>query len=181
MEKLNKVETVREKTGVSYEDAKDALEKCDYDMLDAIVYLEQQGKVTAHTAHYTTSDDKSAASTEMAIAQKEYEESSKKTRASEVVDRFVETAKRLCARGLEVSFVVEREGKQVIALPVLILLILILFLFPATIPVLIVGLFFGFRYRFEGLNTTSVDINDAMGKVADQAESFKNDVMGDKN
>ena len=35
MDKLEKVEKLRAKTGVSYEDAKNALEACDYDLLDA--------------------------------------------------------------------------------------------------------------------------------------------------
>ena len=41
MDKLEKVEKLREKTGVSYEEAKNALEACDYDLLDAIIYLEK--------------------------------------------------------------------------------------------------------------------------------------------
>ena len=41
MDQLEKVEKIREKTGVSYEDAKSALEACNYDLLDAIVYLEK--------------------------------------------------------------------------------------------------------------------------------------------
>ena len=45
MELLEKVEKIREKTGVSYEEAKAALEACDEDVLDALVYLENQGKI----------------------------------------------------------------------------------------------------------------------------------------
>ena len=45
MDNLEKVERIREKTGVSYEDAKIALEASGNDMLDAIVYLEKLGKV----------------------------------------------------------------------------------------------------------------------------------------
>ena len=37
MEMLEKVELVREKTGVSYQEARDALEATDYDVLDAII------------------------------------------------------------------------------------------------------------------------------------------------
>ena len=46
MDKLEKVEKLRAKTGVSYEDAKNALEACDYDLLDAIIYLEKLDKET---------------------------------------------------------------------------------------------------------------------------------------
>ena len=45
MENFEKVEKLREKTGVSYEDAKKVLEENNYDMLDAIIELERQGKV----------------------------------------------------------------------------------------------------------------------------------------
>ena len=38
---VRKGRKIREKTGVSYEDAKSALEACNYDLLDAIVYLEK--------------------------------------------------------------------------------------------------------------------------------------------
>ena len=46
MEQLEKVERLREKTGCTYEEAKAALEASNWDMLDAIVYLENQGKMT---------------------------------------------------------------------------------------------------------------------------------------
>ena len=45
MEMMEKVERLREKANVSYEEAKDALEQANGDLLDAIVLLERQGKV----------------------------------------------------------------------------------------------------------------------------------------
>ncbi|MBR3158920.1 MAG: DUF4342 domain-containing protein [Atopobiaceae bacterium] len=182
MEKLDKVEIVRQKTGVTYEEARSALEQTDYDVLDAIVLLEQQGKAhtQTRTAHHTTTAEESALSSQMVEAQQAYERSSRRTGFSEVFARLMESLKRLCARGLEVSFVVERNGEQVLTIPVLILVILILFLFPATIPLLIVGLFFGFRYHFEGVGDTSINVNDIMDRAADGAESIKNNVMGNE-
>ena len=41
MENLEKVELIREKCGVSYEEAKNALEACDYDVLEAIIAIER--------------------------------------------------------------------------------------------------------------------------------------------
>ena len=40
MEHFEMVEKLRQKANVSYEEAKDALEKCDWDMLDALVLLD---------------------------------------------------------------------------------------------------------------------------------------------
>ena len=45
MEMIEKVERLREKADVTYEEAKAALEQSDGDLLDAMVLLERQGKV----------------------------------------------------------------------------------------------------------------------------------------
>ena len=56
MEMIEKVERLREKANVSYEEAKAALEQTGGDLLDAIVLLERQGKVK-EPAHSTFSTE----------------------------------------------------------------------------------------------------------------------------
>ncbi len=41
MENLEKIDEIRNRTGVSYRLAKDALEKCDGDLVEALIYLEE--------------------------------------------------------------------------------------------------------------------------------------------
>ena len=48
MDHLEMVEKLAQKAGVSYEDAKMALEACGWDMLDALVYLEKLGLSLIH-------------------------------------------------------------------------------------------------------------------------------------
>ena len=48
MEEFTKVEKLREATGVTFEDARNAIRACDGDMIDAMVYLEKLGKVTTY-------------------------------------------------------------------------------------------------------------------------------------
>ena len=45
MDNFEKVERLREKADVTYDEAKRALEACNWDMLDALIYLETLGKV----------------------------------------------------------------------------------------------------------------------------------------
>ncbi len=45
MEKLEKVDIVRERTGTTYEKAKEALENNEWDVVEAIIELEKQKKV----------------------------------------------------------------------------------------------------------------------------------------
>jgi len=42
---LELIEMLREKARVSYEEAKEALEKCNGDIVDALIYLEKQDKI----------------------------------------------------------------------------------------------------------------------------------------
>lgn len=42
---LEQIDLLRERANVSYEDAKDALEKCDNKIVDAIIYLEKAEKI----------------------------------------------------------------------------------------------------------------------------------------
>ncbi len=45
MEKFKLVDKLKNKANISYEEAKDALEKSNWDMLEAMLYLEAHGKV----------------------------------------------------------------------------------------------------------------------------------------
>lgn len=44
---LELIEKLKEKVNVSYEDAKEALEKCNGDLVDALIYLEKGDKIKA--------------------------------------------------------------------------------------------------------------------------------------
>ena len=58
MDHFEMVEKLRTKANVSYEEAKAALEKTDWDVLDALVLLENEGKVkdAEPAREYTTQD-----------------------------------------------------------------------------------------------------------------------------
>lgn len=175
MEKLEKVELVREKCGVSYEEARDALEACGYDVLDAIVRLEREGKARTQTTTFTTSSEQpTRVSPEMEQAQSEYAEQTRKTRFGEWWGRFCEQVKHVLRAGIDMTFVAERHGQRSISIPVLFLVIGLL-AWGATFWLLIIGLFFGFRYRIEGASAFTIDVNDAMDKVADVATSIRDD------
>lgn len=172
MEKLEKVEKLREKTGVTYEDAKAALVACDYDLLDAIVYLEKLGKIKSpEKTSYTTTLQ--APSKEFERAQASYEDSCKKSTIGDGVDRFISWAGDLLKKSCKSTFHVEHEGKQVVAVPLLVFILLLIFAFWITLPLMIVGLFFDYKYHFEGIN--KIDVNEVCDKASAAAMNMKND------
>ena len=179
METLEKVELIREKTGVGYDDAKVALEAAEGDVLDAIIWLERMGKASTQTASYSTSAHaRGPVSPEMVQAQASYEESAKRSKAGEGFSNLFNALKRLAKKGLESNFVVERGGKDIVTVPVLILVALTL-LWGASIPLLVIGLFLGCHYRFDGAGELGNGVNQVMDAAASSAEGIKNVVMGD--
>ena len=182
MEKLEKVELIREKTGVSYEDAKAALDACDDDVLDALVWLEREGKVAPRTASYSTGaagQVPPVPSAEMVQAQVAYERSSEKSKFGKAWESFCAEAKRLWDKSLAITFVAERGGERVVTLPVLVPILGLLF-WGATIWLLIIGLFFGFRYHLEGARPVTVDVNGAMDWAAEKADAIKSEFVKDE-
>jgi len=190
MEKLEKVELVREKCNVSYEEAREALEACDYDVLDAIVMLEQAATVTKQmpqadapapevipTIEANQDGEAAYELPEMSAdtAQAEAPKEPKTSRAAGAWKRFCTRCKELWQAGMAMTFVAERQGEQLFVLPVAVV-VLGLLVWGASLWLLVIGLFLGCRYRIEGQGKVAETVNDAMGKVADAADSIKESV-----
>ncbi|MCL2057662.1 MAG: hypothetical protein FWH01_01195 [Oscillospiraceae bacterium] len=61
MASIEMVEKLRSRAGVTYEDAREALDSSDDDMLDALIWLEKNGKtVPPRVSYYTTDSNKGA-------------------------------------------------------------------------------------------------------------------------
>ena len=68
-----------------------------------------------------------------------------------------------------------KDGHRKLGMPITAFLVLLLVGFWVLIPLMIVGLFFDFKYRFAGPDLGKEIINDAMGKANNVAESIKNE------
>ena len=176
MDKLEKVELIREKTGVSYDDANAALEANKNDVLEPIIWLERLGKVQEQTATFTTAYTGTAPiSPEMAQAQTSYEQASEKGKFGKWVERVGAEFRRILKASLDTSFVITRHNERVFSMPVLVV-ILGIFLWWATFPLLVVGLFLDCHYSFQGLNPITVDVNEVMDNAANIVSEIKSDV-----
>ena len=170
MEHMEMVEKLMEKANVSYAEAKQALENNNWDMLDALIELERQGKVRTGqgTVHYTTESEKEQ--------QKTQPESTRAQDARSGWEEFWSGFCRLIRRGMQNSFVAQRHGETIISIPVLLLIVLLCVGFWIILPLMIVGLFCECRYSFRGPDLGRKDVNDAMGKASKYADDLKNSV-----
>lgn len=176
MENFEKVEALREKANVSFEDAKVALEACNYDMLDAMIYLERQGKVNAgSTASYTTFSGTDT-SQEFEQAQKSYEDSCKRTSFGEVMGKFGKWCGRVIQKSVEIDFCVTKGDKLLLRVPVLALVLALLLAFWLLAILLVVGLFCGCKYYFWGMDdTATIKINRICEQASETCEGIKKD------
>ena len=172
-EKLEKVELVREKTGVSYEDARAALEQTDYDLLDAVVLLERQGKTSKHSASNSTAHADDGSNTQMVEAQLIYENDTKRMGFEEKLNRLFVWIQNLLRRSLDIKLVATKHGVQSFSIPLLLVILLLILAFWIVLPLLVVSLFFDFRYHFEGISSITVDLNDLSQKASDTADYIK--------
>ena len=162
------VELLRQKANVSYEEAKAALEAADWDLLDAIVLLEREGKVPENDARFSTKAEEKA------------EEPKKKKERDGAFQDGARTVggifRRMLNYGNRNYIVASRDGKEVISLP-LTAFVLLLLIPPITIwlmlVLLIIGLFFGLRYSLRGDHPSNEKVNEYIHKAEDAAERVK--------
>ena len=164
------VELLRDKAGVSYEEAQDALERANWDPLDAVLLLEQAERTRMGGGEYST---KAPDAEEERDTQKEHKG------AREAGRWLGRTIRKLVRIGNANHFVVTRKGCEVLSLPVTAFAVLLICLFWCVAVVLVVGLFCGLRYSFRGPNLGKQAINDAINRAADMAESVREDLMRD--
>ena len=176
MEKIEMVEKLKSKANISYEEAKVALEQVNWDILDAIVYLERSGKI-----------DKPSVSTYFT---NEYEETpkenfnqiieSKERKKEKFSESFFETICRIIDKGNTILFVIKKNNKVVLKLPITVIVLLILFTFSTIILLLIVGLFFEMEFSLEGYNMENSEINKYLKSISKYVIKIKNDFKRDK-
>lgn len=170
-QQMELVEKLVEKTGLSYTECREALEKNEWDALDAMIWLESQGKVNGKTtASYTTYTPYSSPKT--GANKGEGTENFKKQAKS-----FGEWLKSVLEKGNTNCLVVSRKNENIISIPVTVFIILLLLLFWVIVPLMIVSLFFSFRYSFSGPDLGKDSVNNAMGKATDVADSIKNEIV----
>jgi hypothetical protein len=169
MDNFEKVEKLREHANVTYEEAKQALENSNWDILDAMIYLEQNGKVKGpEKSSYTTKDEN---------IKIDIEDKEPKKDAKNLWRRFWDWCREWIRKGNNNSVCVDRNDREVIKMPINVLIVLIICSASTVFWVILISLFFNFRYRFVGPDIRKVDfdINETFDKAADTVENIKNE------
>ena len=181
---LELVEKLVEKTGLSYGEAKQALERTDWDILEAIIQLEAQGKVNnGKTAQYSTNNENNNGQENQQSQQskqgkqgKQYKDGCQSGESFKKASKnFGDFIKEIFDKGNKNCLVMHRNDEKKIELPVTAFVVLLIFCFWVIIPLMIVALFFGCRFSFSGSELGKESVNSAMGKATDIADNIKSE------
>jgi len=144
---LEKIDQLKSRVNVSYNDAKEALENTEGDILEAIIYLEENGKINTN---------------------EEKQESSSKSGC-----KVVDWCKNLLKKGNSNFLVISKKETTVLRISLTIAAILVIAAPYVSIPAFILAFFTGYSIRFSGSDIEKTKANDAVNKASKTAEDIK--------
>lgn len=198
MENYQKVEQLVNKTGCSYEEAKTALEECGWDMLDAVISLERDGKIEKAAAVQNAEEpveitpevsaEKVSGGNSQQITYRVEENSGgnankegsgKAEGGAKREHKLWNRIKRIMVNNRMI--ILRGNGQQIIDLPIIVPVIALIAFFWATLLLAGLAMLFGCRFHFEGEDLGKTNINSTMDKASDYAEKVRNDFAGKAN
>ena len=147
---LDQIDELRKRTNASYQDAKDALEKCNGDLLEALIFIEKEKKAKP------TEED-----------------------ATDHLNNFIQAVKKIIKKGNETKFIIKKRDSIILSLPVTVVVIVTVIAPYITVFSIILALLTGYRIRFQGKNGEDMKVNDTIDKVSDTVVNIKKKLVDD--
>ncbi len=171
MDEFEKVERLRQRANVTYEEARDALKACDGDLLDAMVYLEKLGKVNSpENSTYKTNYEEQTQYQDVQSTVEEHEKESSRTFGQKLKHFVSIVIQKLRDNSIQIC----KKDKEVVMLPLWAAVIIIAFAWEIVLVAFIVSLFFDCHYSIVGKDDMKA-ANKAMNKAEEAAEYVKNE------
>lgn len=177
MDKIKLVDKLRTKANISYEEAKTALENNSWDILDAMMYLEEMGRVKkpSISVFYTNEDKESYTAygeVNKTDENRDYRSNESKNNYNGIFEAIIKVIDTCNNIFIEIM----RKGTILLRVPLTVLILLFFFAFWIIIPLMIVALFFEIEFL---LATNRVDmgklneVNKIFSKMSKAAQDIK--------
>ena len=184
MTELEKVEKLREKADVSFQEAKEALDAANGDILDALIYLEANGKAVvpagggyfAGSGYYAGGGyyaEDGTNSTHSETGGNKSSNNSNNETFGDMLKRFGRFCLMLLRKGNSNYLEAAKNGEPVFSCPVTIVVLFLMFFFWVTIPLFVISLFCGLRYSFRGSDLGRDSVNKVMDSASDVVDEVK--------
>lgn len=177
---LEQVERLREKANISFEDAKTALEATEGDLLNALIYLEKQGKVAPPPGEGFYSSENASQAEEEKAGEKKKQETYHGETFGDMMKRFGRFCGKVLHKGNTNYLEAEKGDSVVFSMPVTVVIVLTVFLFWVVVPLFIISLFCGLRYHFRGKEFGRDAVNKVMDGASNTVDDIKRSINSEK-
>ena len=169
MEKLKLVDKLREKTNISYEEAKTVLENNNWDILDALLYLEESGRVRKPSVSiFYTNETKYSEEIKEIRNDKEnkYKTNNSFQGIFETICKFIDTCNNIFLE-------IKKKNKVFLKIPLTVVAILSFFMFWIIIPLTVVGLFFDIEFYVYANSVNTDKANKILSEISENVKIIK--------
>lgn len=149
---LEQIEILKQRANLTYAEAKEILEKYNGDVLEALINLENEARLSPPPKAEKESEDWATSK------------------------KILKTVKRWIKKGNENKFVVKKEGSTVVDLPINALIITTVVMPPLTVAGVLVAFVTDHKISFVKPDGEGMKINKTFDKVSDCVKSVSNKV-----
>lgn len=174
MEQYEKVERIAKQTGVTFEEAKHALEACNWDMLDATILLEKQNKGVKKQVFSTDYEAQPGYKNVAASSEINNGSAGNSCRSKDFGEKVKEFFKKSHINHL----VIRHNDKVIVSIPLWAAALIAVCMFKLTIVLLVISLICGCKLTFEGpdkqkMESVNKAVNTAGQAMNGAAAAFK--------
>lgn len=174
MEKLKLVDKLKEKANVSYEDAKNALENTNWDILDAVVYLENKGKIRKPSSNiFYTNEYKETYNNQDEVVKYYENKKDNKHRSRNNFEGIFESICKYIDTCNNIFFEIIKEKRTFLKVPLTVVIVLLLFTFWIVIPLIIIGLFFDIEFYISSRKINTDNVNKIFSEISINIKKIK--------
>ena len=155
---IEQIDMLRERSNASYQDAKEALEKTNGDIVDALVYLEKDNKIKIN----------SRKNCEGRFAEK-VKHILKKGNGE---GRFAEKVKHILKKGNETKFIITKDNHHVINISVTVAIIIGVVATPVVVIGIPVALLTKHKIKVESINSDNSKVNQIFNTISDKVNTM---------
>ena len=140
------VEELVRRAHVTYAEAKDALETCDWDITEAIILLEKQGKLNSDNRNFTSGSNSFAGSSSSSSGSGfSFDKEKFKKTASDCAEGIRETVDK----GNKTYFEIMKDGRVCVSIPVTAAVIIGIVGFNLVIPFAVIMILLGYSFHID--------------------------------
>lgn len=170
MTNTDMIDKIVQKSGITREQAEDALNKNNWDLLDAMIYVER---------NYQTTDQSATSSSQYSTYTKKeqnFQPTNDPYAQNEGKDKITELLEKLCNCLVNDRLVISRNGKDILPLPIIIFVLLLISSFSAILVIMIISMFFDVKYYCRGQLLGNDDVNGVFDQLFNFVQKLKREI-----